>query len=63
MHAITISPATSTPTLRGAVAHERKLVKPYCHAAVTQRLEGEELAEIGLLKKAGALAFTDRRRA
>ena len=40
-------------------AREVKLVKIYCHAAVTQRLEGEQLAEIGLLKEAGALAFTD----
>ncbi len=44
-------------------AREVKLVKIYCHAAVTQRLEGEQLAEIGLLKEAGALAFTDGLRA
>ncbi|MFI4989193.1 MAG: dihydroorotase, partial [Alphaproteobacteria bacterium] len=40
-------------------AREVKLVKIYCHAAVTQRLAGKELAEIGLLQEAGALAFTD----
>lgn len=40
-------------------AREVKLVKVYCHAAVTQRLEGTQLSEIGLLKEAGALAFTD----
>jgi dihydroorotase len=40
-------------------AREVKLVKVYCHAALTQRLEGTELSEIGLLKEAGALAFTD----
>jgi len=40
-------------------AREVKLVKVYCHAAVTQGLAGEQLCEIGLLKEAGALAFTD----
>jgi dihydroorotase len=40
-------------------AREVKLVKIYCHAAVTQRLAGEQLSEMGLLKEAGALAFTD----
>jgi dihydroorotase len=44
-------------------AREVKLVKIYCHGALTQRLEGEQLAEIGLLKEAGALAFTDGLRA
>lgn len=40
-------------------AREVKLVKVYCHAAVTQGLAGKELSEMGLLKEAGALAFTD----
>ncbi|HUI19393.1 MAG TPA: dihydroorotase [Alphaproteobacteria bacterium] len=40
-------------------AREVKLVKVYSHAAVTKGLAGKELAEIGLLKEAGALAFTD----
>ena len=40
-------------------AREVKLVKVYCHAAVTKGLAGKELAEMGLLKEAGALAFTD----
>ena len=40
-------------------AREVKLVKVYCHAALTQGLEGAQLSEIGLLKEAGALAFTD----
>jgi dihydroorotase len=40
-------------------AREVKLVKVYCHAALTQRLEGKQLSEMGLLKEAGALAFTD----
>ena len=31
-------------------------------AAITKKLEGLELAEIGLLKKAGAIAFTDGRK-
>ncbi len=40
-------------------AREVKRVKIYCHAAVTKGLAGRELAEIGLLQEAGALAFTD----
>ena len=40
-------------------AREVKLVKVYCHAALTQGLAGAQLSEMGLLKKAGALAFTD----
>ena len=44
-------------------AREVKLVKVYCHASVTQGIEGKQLAEIGLLKEAGALAFSDGLRA
>ena len=44
-------------------AREAKLVKVFCHAAVTRGLAGQEIAEIGLLQEAGALAFTDGRRA
>ena len=40
-------------------AREVKLVKVYCHAAVTQGLAGAQLSEFGLLREAGALAFTD----
>lgn len=40
-------------------AREVKLVKIYCYASVTHGLGGEQLSEIGLLKEAGALAFTD----
>jgi dihydroorotase len=35
------------------------LAKVFTYAAATKRLEGQELAEIGLLREAGALAFTD----
>ena len=35
------------------------LAKVYPYAAATRALEGAELAEIGLLKEAGAPAFTD----
>ena len=34
----------------------------YTSAALTQGLEGKQMAEIGLLKKAGAIAFTDGRK-
>ncbi len=44
-------------------ARQVKLVKVYPYAAVTKRLAGQELAEIGLLKAAGAVAFTDGERA
>ena len=44
-------------------ARQAKLAKVYPYAAVTRRLEGKELAELGLLKAAGAVAFTDGERA
>ncbi|MSO71440.1 MAG: dihydroorotase [Alphaproteobacteria bacterium] len=44
-------------------AREAKLVKVFCHAAVTRGLAGLEITEIGLLQEAGALAFTDGRHA
>ncbi len=40
-------------------AREVKRVKVYTYAAVTKGLGGKQLAEMGLLKEAGALAFTD----
>lgn len=40
-------------------ARQARLAKVYPHAAVTNRLEGKEMAELGLLKAAGAVAFTD----
>ena len=44
-------------------ARQVKLVKVYPYAAVTKGCAGRELAEIGLLKAAGAVAFTDGERA
>jgi dihydroorotase len=35
------------------------LTKVYPYAAATKRLEGKELSEMGMLREAGALAFTD----
>jgi dihydroorotase len=40
-------------------AREAKSVKVYAYGAVTSGLEGKEMAEIGLLKEAGAVGFTD----
>jgi dihydroorotase len=40
-------------------ARQTGLAKVYAYAAATKRLEGQELAEIGLLAEAGALGFTD----
>ena len=44
-------------------ARQVKLGKVYPYAALTKQLAGQELAEIGLLKAAGAVAFTDGERA
>lgn len=35
------------------------LTKVYCHGAITKGLAGSELAELGMLAEAGAVAFTD----
>jgi len=40
-------------------ARKNGLAKVYPYAAATKQLEGEELAEIGMLAEAGALGFTD----
>ncbi|MGY9002525.1 MAG: dihydroorotase [Rhodospirillales bacterium] len=40
-------------------ARKLGLAKVYCYGAVTKGLEGVELAEMGMLSEAGALAFTD----
>jgi dihydroorotase len=40
-------------------ARKNGLAKVYPYGAVTKGLEGKELAEIGMLAEAGALAFTD----
>ena len=39
------------------------LAKVYCYGALTKGLQGKELAEMGLLADAGALAFTDATKA
>jgi dihydroorotase len=40
-------------------AREEKLAKVFSYAALTRRLEGKEITEIGLLDEYGALGFTD----
>lgn len=40
-------------------ARDKSLVKIYPMAALTKGMAGEEMSEIGLLKDAGAVAFTD----
>ncbi len=44
-------------------ARQVALAKVYCYGAVTKGLQGKELAEMGLLAEAGALAFTDATKA
>ncbi len=44
-------------------ARKLALAKVYCYGAITKGLRGEELAEMGLLADAGALAFTDATKA
>jgi dihydroorotase len=43
-------------------AREVKLIKVFAHATVTRGGDSDELVEMGLLKEAGAIAFTDGRR-
>ncbi|WP_297321940.1 dihydroorotase [uncultured Bartonella sp.] len=40
-------------------ARENGYVNVYPSAAITKRLDGQEMTEFGLLKKSGAIAFTD----
>ena len=40
-------------------ARQQGLAKVYCYGAITKGLEGNELAEMGLLAESGAVAFTD----
>jgi dihydroorotase len=40
-------------------ARKLGLAKVYCYGAVTKGLQGVEIAEMGMLSEAGALAFTD----
>jgi dihydroorotase len=53
------------PTLEFVARRARQLAltKVYCYGAITKGLQGKELAEMGLLSKAGALAFTDATKA
>ena len=60
------SPAIDDPALVRAAARRGEetgslTILPY--AAITRGCRGEELAEIGLLREAGAVAFTDGARA
>jgi dihydroorotase len=43
-------------------AREVKLIKVFAHATVTRGGNSDELVEMGLLKKAGAVTFTDGKR-
>ncbi|NBB83975.1 MAG: amidohydrolase family protein [Alphaproteobacteria bacterium] len=58
-------PIDSEPMLEFVArrAREVKQVKVYAYGCLTRGAEGADLAEIGLLKAAGAVAFTDGRRA
>jgi dihydroorotase len=53
------------PTLEFVARRARLagLAKVYCYGAITKGLQGQELAEMGLLAEAGALAFTDATKA
>jgi dihydroorotase len=56
------SPVVDTPAIVDFVlrrARDTAIVHVYPMAALTKGLKGAELAEIGLLKAAGAVAFTD----
>ena len=60
------APVIDDPAMLEFVARRARLlksVKVYPYAALTKRLEGRELAELALLKEAGAVAFTDADRA
>jgi dihydroorotase len=55
-------PAIDDPTLVDFIqrrARDTGIVHVYCMAALTKGLKGEEMTEIGLLKAAGAVGFTD----
>ncbi len=55
-------PAIDDAAVLELIARRARLIglsKVYAYGAATKRLEGKELAEIGLLAEAGALAFTD----
>lgn len=44
-------------------ARDAKLVKVFAYASVTRNADSDEIVEMGLLKQAGAVAFTNGRRA
>ena len=56
------NPVADDPAVVEYVARKARLLslaKVFVYGAATKGLRGEELAEIGLLKESGALAFTD----
>lgn len=60
------SPVIDEPAIVEYVArraHNTSIVNVYPMAAITKGLGGKEIAELGLLKAAGAIAFTDGDRA
>jgi len=60
------TPVIDDPTVVESVARSARkvgLVKVYPYGAITKGLNGEELAEMGLLAESGAVAFTDGTRA
>jgi dihydroorotase len=61
----TLPPIDDVATVEFVARRARKigLAKVFPYAAATKRLEGTELAEIGMLAEAGALGFTDGTRA
>jgi len=55
-------PVIDDPTVVEFVARAARkagLVKVYPYGAITKGLEGQELAEMGMLSESGAVAFTD----
>ena len=57
-----IKPVIDDPTVVEFIARTARkagLVKVYPYGAITKGLAGEELAEMGLLARSGAVAFTD----
>lgn len=59
-------PVIDDPTVVEFIARTARragLVKVYPYGAITKGLEGQELAEMGMLSESGAVAFTDATRA
>ncbi|HEY9164189.1 MAG TPA: dihydroorotase, partial [Magnetovibrio sp.] len=60
------NPVIDDPTVVEFIARTARragLVKVYPYGAITKGLEGQELAEMGMLSESGAVAFTDATRA